>query len=357
MFIFTNEEYYDMLIIYGECRQNARAAQAMYTTRFPHRRQPGKNTFIRAANTLRELGHFPNGKCENRRKTATNEANKIGVLASVAYNPHMSVRSIAQDSAISVGSVHKILKTNNYKPYKIHLVHGLYDGDDIRRLNFIADDFMELYSRIPNFLARILWSDESNFSNNGIVNRHNSHYWSSENPYWIRERNFQRRWSVNVWCGILGDQLIGPYFFNGTLTGQQYLDFLMNQLPLLLENINLSLRQVMYFQQDGAPAHNSNIVSAHLNRVFPRRWIGTNGPIRWPARSPDLTTLDFFLWGHLKSVVYDTPSRNIEELTERIRTACASIAPGTLRNVTSTALMRRYQKCVECDGGTFDHIN
>uniref|UniRef100_A0A2H1V4P8 SFRICE_034143 n=1 Tax=Spodoptera frugiperda TaxID=7108 RepID=A0A2H1V4P8_SPOFR len=31
------------------------------------------------------------------------------------------------------------------------------------------------------------------------------------------------------------------------------------------------------------------------------------GPIPWPARSPDLTPMDFYLWGHMKSLVYNEP--------------------------------------------------
>ena len=31
-----------------------------------------------------------------------------------------------------------------------------------------------------------------------------------------------------------------------------------------------------------------------LNRDFNGRWIGRGGPITWPARSPDLTSSDFF---------------------------------------------------------------
>ncbi|GBL73687.1 hypothetical protein AVEN_230681-1 [Araneus ventricosus] len=37
---------------------------------------------------------------------------------------------------------------------------------------------------------------------------------------------------------------------------------------------------------------------------YPGRWIGRGGPVLWPPRSPDLTSLDFFLWGHLKELVY-----------------------------------------------------
>ena len=50
------------------------------------------------------------------------------------------------------------------------------------------------------------------------------------------------------------------------------------------------------------------------NRTFPGKWIGRGGPVPWPARSPDLTPLDFFLWGHAKSLVLETPVETAEEL-------------------------------------------
>lgn len=50
---------------------------------------------------------------------------------------------------------------------------------------------------------------------NGILNRHNAHYWTDENPHWMRESKFQTFSGINVWCGIIGDQLIGPHFYNG----------------------------------------------------------------------------------------------------------------------------------------------
>ncbi|GBN94647.1 hypothetical protein AVEN_164310-1 [Araneus ventricosus] len=55
------------------------------------------------------------------------------------------------------------------------------------------------------------------------------------------------------------------------------------------------------FQQDGAPPHWSTIVRDFLNRELPHRWIGHAGPDNVllfpcpPARSPDLTSCDFFL--------------------------------------------------------------
>ena len=50
----------------------------------------------------------------------------------------------------------------------------------------------------------------------------------------------------------------------------------------------------IYFQQDGAPPHYHRDVRAYLDAVFPDTWIGRRGPIEYPARSPDLTPMDFF---------------------------------------------------------------
>lgn len=107
----------------------------------------------------------------------------------------------------------------------------------------------------PRLLSHILWSDEATFNSSGSVNRHNMHYWSQTNPHWMQEVQHQGRWSVNVWCGILAGQLIGPFIFNAPLNGERYLTFLRDELPLLLEDVSLEIRRNMFFQHDGCPAH------------------------------------------------------------------------------------------------------
>jgi len=62
----------------------------------------------------------------------------------------------------------------------------------------------------------------------------------------------------------------------------------------------------MYFQHDGAPPHYTNRVRELLNKLFPNRWLGRGGPVAWPPRSPDLTPLDYCLWGHMKTLVNET---------------------------------------------------
>lgn len=68
------------------------------------------------------------------------------------------------------------------------------------------------------------------------------------------------------------------------------------------------------FQQDGATSHTANVSMDLLRLTFPGRHISRNGDIPWPARSPDLTDPDFFLWGYLKCKVFkENPPRTKED--------------------------------------------
>ena len=59
-------------------------------------------------------------------------------------------------------------------------------------------------------------------------------------------------------------------------------------------------------------------VRESLNRQLPGKWIARGGPIAWPARSPDVTPLDFFFWDYVKDCVFSNPLKDIEGLKDRI---------------------------------------
>jgi hypothetical protein len=68
------------------------------------------------------------------------------------------------------------------------------------------------------------------------------------------ETNFQRHFSINVWCGMINDMLIGP----AILDNCNYLHVLQNGLPGQLEDVPLATQIAAYFQHDqhdGAPSH------------------------------------------------------------------------------------------------------
>ncbi|GFU50622.1 uncharacterized protein TNCV_235841 [Trichonephila clavipes] len=91
------------------------------------------------------------------------------------------------------------------------------------------------------------------------------------------------------------------------------------------------------------------------HRTYPRRWIGRGGPVNWPACSPDLSCLDFFLWGHMKSLVYASPVDSDEALVARIAIVAGENRemPGVFANVRHS-LRRRCEACIFAGGRFFE---
>jgi hypothetical protein len=92
-----------------------------------------------------------------------------------------------------------------------------------------------------------------------------------------------------------------------------------------------------------------------LDQQYPQRWIGRGGPHHWPARSPHLTPLDFFLWGHVKNIVYREPINTEAELRDRLQEAFQVISPDMMNN-SHTSLVRGAQLCIQMIGGIFEHL-
>ncbi|ERL95808.1 hypothetical protein D910_00344, partial [Dendroctonus ponderosae] len=84
------------------------------------------------------------------------------------------------------------------------------------------------------------------------------------------------------------------------------------------------------------------------------KWIGRNGFQNWPPRSPDLTPLDFFLWGYIKGIVYHTLPTTSHDMKTRIRDAFKTVTPQMLSRVSS-GFEKRIYKCLEMDGQHFEH--
>lgn len=112
----------------------------------------------------------------------------------------------------------------------------------------------------------------------------------------------------------------------------------------------------VFYQHDGAPPHNFHLVNDKLHNLFDDRWIANNGPHLWPPRSPDLTVLDFFVWGTVKNKVYDTVVTTMEDCMQRVRTAFRNINPESIRRATHEQLLLRCEKCLEVQGRQFEHL-
>src|SRR5207253_9767988 len=85
-------------------------------------------------------------------------------------------------------SVLRILHAHKFHPYHSHRHQALEDRDYNVREAYCTW-LLTAIDRDPNFLSRILWSDEAQFSRDGVVNTHNMHYWADENPRWLSKQH------------------------------------------------------------------------------------------------------------------------------------------------------------------------
>ncbi|GFV73703.1 putative transposable element [Trichonephila clavipes] len=91
--------------------------------------------------------------------------------------------------------------------------------------------------------------------------------------------------------------------------------------------------QELWFQQDGATCHTARATIDLLKDTFGDRLISRFGPVNWPPRSCDLTPLDYFLWGYVKSLVYADKPQTLDHLEDNIRRVIADIRPQMLEKV------------------------
>ena len=353
--LFSNAEMRDMLCVYAQENFNGRGAQRRYSELYPNRRQPDFKIFKNIYDRLGETGTFrPKRDSTGRPKTLTPEQEEE-ILVRVAENPEISTRHLAAATGVGKSSVCKIFHEEGLYPYHFTPVQNLLERDFAARLEFSRFCRTRINAD-PIFLNKILFTDEATFTRRCIFNFRNRHAWELENPHLVLERHFQHEFKINVWCGIIDNNLLGPFELPPNLNGALYLDFLNTQLPTFFDDLPLGIRQNMWFMQDGAPAHFSRPVIDYLNTNFPDRWIGRGSQMPWPARSPDFNPLDFCVWGYMKSLVYKEIVNTREELWQRIVDAAQELRNEQLFFKIRRSFSKRTLKCIEVNGTHFEQF-
>ncbi|GFW04149.1 transposable element Tc3 transposase [Trichonephila clavipes] len=167
---------------------------------------------------------------------------------------------------------------------------AIHQNDHQARRRFVQWAQNEI-AAVPDFHRRHLFSDEADFWLNGYVNKQNGRIWSEANPQGAMITNF-----------------FTPEWNNHDV-------------------------QELWFQQDGATCHTARATIHLLKDTFGPLLISRFGPVNWPPRSCDLTPLDYFLWGYVKSLVYADKPQTLDHLEDNIRRVIADIRPQMLEKV------------------------
>ena len=348
---YSNQELAEMHFIYGLCNGNALESVRTYAARYPNRRQPIARTFTGIHRRLCEAGTFVTRR--ERGSSAGGAAIEERVLREIRNNPTSSTRMVEKRIGFPKSTVWNVLHSDNQHPYHFTPVQTINAEDKVHRKAY-CEAMLLRNIREQSYLGTILWTDEAQFTRDGVTNFHNLHYWCTTNPHCKKEVKSHHRFSVNVWMGIIGKQLIGPYIIEGNQTGDLYLNFLANILPGLLEAVPLNIRSRLTFQQDGVPSHFRLSVRAYLEETFGERWIGRGGPTSWPPRSPDLTPLDFYAWGFIKDNVYQEKILSREHLLQRITLGAEKLQENLESIDINLEISKRLQICKDKNGDHFE---
>jgi len=146
---YSNADCFDMMMIYGECRQNSRIAAMEYALRYPNRRHPSNGYIHRLAGKLQRTGNFhgkePGARLRPGRQTPP-ELIEV-VRESVTRTPHTSTRKIARHQQITQKVAHVILKKHlGWRPWKRHTTQRLFPRDFEQRRDF-CEDIIERVSK------------------------------------------------------------------------------------------------------------------------------------------------------------------------------------------------------------------
>lgn len=358
--MYSHREYYEMVRCYILSGESLREAQRLYASEsIPRLRNqglvnpsiPNRETILAANQRLLDHGQFTvPSHAQGRGRPRLPVEIEDQIFDFFERNPRASTRDAARRFSVSQYAVWKLLNTAGLHPYHFQKVQCLNEADAVPRRGFC-----EWLIAHPS--ADILWTDEALFTRVGLYNQHNEHWWSYRNPHMIRETYHQVRFSANVWAGIIGNKILGPYFIDGRLTGGSYLDMLRNVVSEFMDDVPLVNYRDFYYQHDGAPPHYAASVRDYLNAEYENRWIGRGGPVAWPPRSPDLTPCDFFLWGEIKRRVYVEEAQSLEELKVQIRSAFEQVKNDTVvLNKLKDNVQKRARLCLERNGMHFEQL-
>ena len=230
-----------------------------------------------------------------------------------------------------------------------HSTQFLTDGDDDRRIEF-CETMLNKCNTDPAFLRKITFSDECVFALNGTVNKHNVHYWAAENPR-MRICNPGKTASLTVWACVSFAGVVAYDISVQTMNGERYCAVLQEKVVPFFKR-----RPQMLFQHDGASPHYSVNARKILDEQMTNQWIGRRGPIEWPARSPDLTVCDFWLWSFLRKEVFKPPGvifDSLDQLRSRIESELHAIPISMFRQAFRDFL-KRCEQCMNHDGNLFE---
>ncbi|GFY37288.1 uncharacterized protein TNIN_409091 [Trichonephila inaurata madagascariensis] len=135
-------------------------------------------------------------------------------------NTNTSTRDIAQQLGVCESLVWPIVHQQGVPPYHLQGLQLLQRNEYPKHVKF-AQWFAQKCVLDASFPGPIIFTVEASFTHEGMFNPNKSHVWAYDNPYSTRNQVAEHDFAVNVWAGIIGGCLLGPYLLPPRLDSQK----------------------------------------------------------------------------------------------------------------------------------------
>lgn len=364
MSAISSEQRVFMIQTYYSVKKSLSSTQRKFCTKYSIKKKKNAPSlqFIRSMiHKFEKSGCILNGHRKGRgRSSVIRKKLDESLNQMTAAGDHVTVRNLASNANCSASTAYTFLRTElKLYPYKITTGQVLTDQQRQKRLQFslwmlkkIEDD--------SRFLHSILWTDECSFSLSGHVNRQNYRFWGKEQPSNVFERPlFEKK--LCVFVALSAKFALKPFFFENadgaltTVNGARYADMVNSFVVPQLKKHHALSRSI--WQQDGAAPHVATHVKFLITKLFGNRVISRGFENEWPANSPDLNPLDYWLWSLLKCKIFkfDEKPKTFSELKEKITIHLSAINKEMLISAVENVIPR-LKACVNQNGGHFEHF-
>lgn len=284
--------------------------------------------------------------------TAVTPRNIKLVRDKVRRNSMRSMRKMATDLDISVGSVRTIVRDRlALRPIKLQPVHALSAKSQATRL-LRSRELLRRFSAARH--RKILFTDEKVFTVEQVFNKQNTRILArnvadaSKKGRYVQKRGHAV--SVMVWAGITSDGKTPLVFVpqGVKINAANYLDDILKAVVEPWANSHFGNTHWTY-QQDSAPAHKAKVTQKWCKDHLPDFVTSEE----WPPYSPDLNPMDYSVWSVLESKVCASSHTSMQSLKAALEKAWDELDPDYLR-ATVDDFPKRLKACIKEKGGFFE---
>lgn len=353
----SNQKAAEIVKLYFETKSPVTVIR-MIQKKYPEDDRLTKLQIHQLVNRFQQTGSVEDSRHNNggRPRSSRSFENVAEIQQVIQETPQKSVRKVLGDitNRCSYSTVYRALRFDlSLFPYSLSIMQHLKETDINSRL-----DFARWMIDNEDVIEKIWFSDESHFYLNTAVNKQNCRVWGKEKPNFYIEKPLHDE-KVTVWAAMSSVGVIGPFFFESdgdvkTINSDRYLSLLKTKFLPALRRKDIGINTI-WFQQDGATPHTAGKVLDWLRKTFGRNFISFKSDTVWPPHSPDLSPLDFFLWGHLKDNVYNPKPDTIEQLKAAIRREMRKITPAMCANVLEN-FKKRLDVVIAQKGRHIEHL-